>query len=92
MIGCQQCGTCCKWLGFSFDGLSGKALEFYKERGCKILKSEHGEYRIYIAIPCPHLKESKCAIYDNRPLVCIEGRGFEDPICASECKWKSIIE
>lgn len=91
-LGCQKCGQCCKWLGFSYSDLSGKALEFYTKRGCKILKSEHGNYRIYIPVPCPHLDGNQCSIYNNRPLVCIEGTGFDDPICAEDCKWKSIIE
>lgn len=91
MTGCQQCGSCCRWIGFSFNDLSGKALEFYTKRGCEILKSEHGEYRIYVPCICVHLKDNKCTIYDQRPLVCIEGVGYEDPICAEDCKWKHIL-
>jgi hypothetical protein len=38
--GCQKCGACCKWLGFSYKGLSPESIEFYHERGCEILYAE----------------------------------------------------
>jgi Fe-S-cluster containining protein len=90
--GCLKCGACCKWLGFSYKGLSPESIEFYHERGCEILYAEEDYYRIYVPVRCRHLKEdNSCAIYERRPKVCQSGRGYEDPITADDCQWKQII-
>jgi len=94
---CILCGhQCCKWIAFTYGELSGQALEFYLARGCKILRCDpyiDGEkkgtslYRIYIPHPCPHLIEGKgCAIYDRRPLVCLEYSGSDDPLVKELCR------
>lgn len=45
--------------------MSPKTKEFYKARGCIIKQSW-----IQIPFECPHLKNGKCDIYDNRPANC----------------------
>jgi Fe-S-cluster containining protein len=95
--GCMKCGACCKWIGFSYKELLPEAKEFYHARGCEILYAYNDNgtdtyYRIYAPHKCRHLTDDNtCAIYANRPEVCKHARGYEDPITANDCKWKSII-
>lgn len=89
---CIACGhQCCLWCGFTTSEMSGRSLEFYIARGCKVLRCDQDGvslYRVYIPHVCPHLVEGEgCAIYDQRPLACIEA-GPEDPIISDVCQIK----
>jgi Fe-S-cluster containining protein len=96
---CKICGhQCCRWLGFTHGDISGKALEFYLRRGCKILrgdlyedgvKTDQSMYRIFVPHVCPHLIEGEgCSIYENRPLVCVEYSGKTDELMKEGCLLK----
>jgi Fe-S-cluster containining protein len=88
---CIQCGhACCKWMGFTTSKCSGRSLEFYIARGCKVLKcdidGDNSVYQIYVPYLCPHLREGEgCSIYDHRPLACIEYEGKTDPMVKEIC-------
>lgn len=88
---CITCGhECCKWLGFTYGEISGRSIEFYASRGCKILRCDNDDdtsiYRIYVPITCPHLEEGEgCSIYERRPLACIEFEPDLDPIVKDIC-------
>ena len=65
---CLRCGACCRFLLLQ-SSLSGKALEFYRERGLHV----NGDVAtIRVDHVCRHLKDDKCGIYEKRPLVCRE--------------------
>lgn len=98
---CISCGhQCCRWIGFTSDTMSGRSLEFYIARGCKVLRAdrydlEHPDrdagslYRVYIPYVCPHLVEGEgCAVYAQRPLACIEYEGRLDPLMKDVCRIK----
>lgn len=95
---CIQCGhQCCRWCGFTTDKMSTRSLEFFLAKGCKILRADKvyllrpdsyvgGLYRVYVPSVCPHLVEGEgCAIYERRPLACIEYEGRLDPLLADVC-------
>ena len=89
---CIACGhQCCRFCGFTTSEMSGRSLEFYAARGCKILAADMDGtrvYRVYIPNVCIHLVEGEgCAIYERRPLACIEA-GVEDPIISDVCQIK----
>ncbi len=90
---CSACGhLCCKSIGFTTSEMSGRSLEFYLARGCRILRCDQDGvslYRVYIPHVCPHLIEGDgCAIYDRRPLSCLEHEGHVDPLTKDVCKIK----
>lgn len=91
-LACIQCGhECCKWVGLQYPVMSGKALQFFPARGCKILKTilEDGRefYRIYVPSVCQHLEEGVgCRIYADRPIACVEYRGKDDPLVKDKCR------
>lgn len=93
---CIQCKhQCCRFIAFTVGDISGKAIEFYLRRGCKILrgdlyengvKTDKSIYRIYVPQICPHLVEGEgCGIYDTRPLVCFEYSGKTDDLMKDGC-------
>ena len=88
---CVICGhQCCRWIGFTTTEMSGRSLEFYLARGCKILRCDQDGvslYRVYIPQVCPHLVEGEgCSIYSTRPLACIEADQTLDPLTQDVCK------
>lgn len=88
---CIKCGhACCKWMGFTTTVCSGRSLEFYIARGCKILRcdvdKDNSVYQIYVPYLCPHLIDGEgCGIYEKRPLACIDYNPAEDPIVKDIC-------
>jgi hypothetical protein len=45
---CIICGhQCCKWIAFTTNQMSGRALEFYIARGCKVLKADSKDQELY---------------------------------------------
>jgi Fe-S-cluster containining protein len=95
---CIQCShQCCRWTGFTSDVMSGRSLEYYIARGGRILRADKTDlmhpdrdagslYRVYIPSVCPHLVEGEgCAIYERRPLSCIEYVGADDPLLTDVC-------
>jgi Fe-S-cluster containining protein len=95
---CIQCGhQCCKWCGFTSDTLSGRSVEFYLAKGCKILRADKYDwmhpdrdvghlFRVYVPSKCPHLVEGEgCDIYEDRPLACVEYCGSLDPLLQDVC-------
>jgi Fe-S-cluster containining protein len=95
---CVKCGhQCCRWCGFTSDTMSGRSLEYYLARGCKVLRADKYDwqnpdrdagslYRVYIPSVCPHLVEGEgCSIYERRPLACIEYEGSLDPLTRDVC-------
>jgi hypothetical protein len=92
---CVQCShQCCRWIGFSTSEMSGRSLEFYLARGCKILAADVDDrrmYRVYIPHVCGHLVEGEgCDIYDKRPLSCLEYSGSSDPLVKDVCLIKEV--
>ena len=90
---CISCGhQCCRFCGFMTAEMSGRSLEYYIARGCKVLKAmiADGEiYRVYVPAVCPHLVEGEgCSIYERRPLSCIEYEGRLDPLTQDVCQIK----
>lgn len=88
---CISCNhQCCRWIAFTTTEMSGRSLEFYIARGCKVLKCmiKDGEvYRVYIPHVCQHLVEGEgCSIYERRPLACIEYEGRFDPLTEDICQ------
>lgn len=87
---CISCGhACCRWIAFTTTEMSGRSLEYYISRGCKVLRCDIQDgsvYRVYIPHVCPHLVEGVgCDCYEKRPLACIEYRGAEDPLVQDVC-------
>ena len=90
---CVACGhQCCKFIGFTTMEMSGRSLEYYIARGCRVLRADQGAvslYRVYIPHVCPSLVEGDgCSIYERRPLSCIEYDGTVDPLMKDICKIK----
>jgi Fe-S-cluster containining protein len=77
-------------MGFITTVCSGRSLEFYIARGCRVLRcdveKDSSVYQIYVPYLCPHLREGEgCAIYEKRPLACIEYIGKLDPLVKEIC-------
>lgn len=90
---CIACGhQCCRFCGFTTSEMSGRSLEFYAARGCKILAADMDGtriYRVYVPQVCPHLVEGEgCSIYAQRPLSCISYEGRLDPLTQDVCQIK----
>ena len=98
---CVLCNhQCCRWIGWTTSEMSGRSLEFYIARGCKVLRADYTNavgtdktsgslYRVYVPNVCINLIEGEgCAIYERRPLICIEYEGSLDPLVQDVCKLK----
>ncbi len=96
---CVAClHQCCRWVGFTSDTMSGRSLEYYLAKGCKILRADMNDladpmrdagslYRVYVPSVCPWLVEGEgCSIYSTRPLACIEADQTLDPLTQDVCK------
>jgi Fe-S-cluster containining protein len=89
-MSCQQCGECCRWIGFSYGKMPQVAIDFYETRGFKVVNRGHDIQTIYLPSVCPHLQEDNtCGIQDTKPEVCKNSRGDTNPITEKVCQWKN---
>lgn len=68
---CVGCGTCCENVQFVLPG-GDVVREWGIARGFEIIQESGGYIEFRIHAPCPHLKNGKCDIHENKPLVCRE--------------------
>jgi Fe-S-cluster containining protein len=83
---CVKCQACCKILAVPTPAPSKDAMEFYKARGCRMVKYK-GVNRLVISHTCPQLAKDGCKIYSNRPLDCQEFDGRRDLLVGDACLW-----
>lgn len=83
---CIRCQECCKILAVPTPKPGKDALEFYKARGCKMIKYR-GTLHLLISHTCPQLTKDGCKIYDKRPLDCQEFDGRRDLLVGDVCLW-----
>lgn len=90
---CLECRKCCQELGVFtlkafYEDQPEDVIHFYKTRGCTITPHESGLIYMSIKVPCPHLIESGCAIYEQRPQICRKYSGIEE--FGKGCLWASL--
>lgn len=87
---CLQCLRCCKHLRFEFPvwAFTMYHVEFYTARGCTI--SKEGDV-VYVLVPhtCRHLTPMGCSIYEERPKICRDYDGRDDPTV--DCLWRGRV-
>mgnify|MGYP001167447106 CR=1 FL=1 len=90
---CIQCRKCCQELGVFtlnafYEDPPEDVIHFYKTRGCSITPHESGLLYLSIKIPCPHLTDEGCAIYETRPQICRKYSGLEE--FGDGCLWAGL--
>ena len=76
---CEKCGACCKIVRI-YQKFEKDELIWWEYHGIEAKKSINLDaHYIDFPIPCKHLKNNLCDIWENRPQVC---RDFDcnDPI------------
>jgi len=91
---CIECKKCCTKVGVYTDPsiyeLSEKdVIHFYEARGATVTRSDDHLFIVF-DIPCPHLAENGCNIYEKRPRICRIYSGQEE--FGNECLWTTISE
>ena len=89
---CKACQKCCKMIAMDTTyPYEHDVIEFYETRGFTVSEMLDGNCRLStMNLPCPHLCESGCTIYDKRPDVCriFDGSQFPDVNCA----WNELFD
>lgn len=90
---CLECGgKCCRELPISLaydpdSEMFKKISSFFMQHGCRAVIIQK---TLVMKVPhvCQHLlPDSKCAIYENRPVMCRDYDGRKDPTLFKECLW-----
>ena len=86
---CIECKKCCTKVGVYTDPsiyeLSEKdIIHFYEARGATVTRSDDHLFIVF-DMPCPHLAENGCNIYEKRPRICRIYSGQEE--FGNECLW-----
>ncbi len=89
---CIECQKCCRNVAIythpDFYNCSAKEVRnFYKLRGFDVQK-ENGALLLSLPLPCPHLTQDGCNIYEKRPQSCRDYDGIDD--LGEECLWSKI--
>ena len=91
---CIECKKCCTKVGVYTDPaiyeLSEKdVIHFYEARGAVVTKSDDHLFIVF-DLPCPHLAQNGCDIYEKRPKICRIYSGQEE--FGEECLWTLLSE
>ena len=71
MSACDLCrGACCEDLVFPAAGLTEQTRAFLEVRGVARVQLTRVHQGIAFPVPCQHLADGRCAIYESRPFVC----------------------
>ena len=84
---CILCRWCCKTLYIPLAVGPCFPLDLYATRGIKIMWKSFQPYAIIENIPCQHLTEKGCGIYENRPFDCRMYDGRNDLFYKDKCAW-----
>jgi len=89
---CIECRKCCEKVGvytdpYIYEMDEREVIDFYKARGATVTKSD-GELFIVFDLPCPHLSEKGCDIYQKRPKICRIYSGQHE--FGDECLWSTL--
>jgi len=68
-MSCARCGKCCSYMTIVPMWSHKGNEDWLGYHGCEIVEHEGVEY-IKIPIPCKHLKDGLCEIYETRPKMC----------------------
>ncbi|NLI30459.1 MAG: YkgJ family cysteine cluster protein [Nitrospiraceae bacterium] len=90
---CIACRKCCQELGVFtlnafYEDPPEDVIHFYQTRGCSITPHESGLLYLSIKMPCPHLTDDGCAIYEDRPQICRKYSGLEE--FGDACLWAGL--
>jgi len=69
---CLDCQECCEAIEFPTSMVDNKVMEFYIAYGIDFYITKAGVVIFRMNHPCPHITETGCDIYDDRPDVCKE--------------------
>jgi Fe-S-cluster containining protein len=91
---CIECKKCCTKVGVYTDPaiyeLSEKdVIHFYEARGGTVTRSDDDLFIVF-DMPCPHLAQNGCNIYEKRPRICRIYSGQEE--FGDECLWMSLAK
>jgi Fe-S-cluster containining protein len=84
---CVKCQRCCNTLYIPLAVGPYFPLNLYATRGIKIIWKSFQPYAIIENIPCQHLTEEGCSIYEKRPFDCKIYDGRNDIFYPEKCKW-----
>lgn len=89
---CIECKKCCTKVGVYTDPaiyeLSEKdVIHFYEARGAEVSRSDDHLFIVF-DMPCPHLAQNGCNIYEKRPRICRIYSGQEE--FGDECLWTAL--
>jgi len=88
---CMKCRACCNSLAFRMNRPTKDVLDFYRTRGCKIFEEDRDTVTILLEnVPCPHISENGCDLYEKRPLVCKHFDGRTTNALKGICLWESM--
>ena len=66
LLECDGCGECCRSRVTVLSGERERIEKLAMEKGISLKMDENS----MLPAPCPFLREGRCIIYGNRPLVC----------------------
>jgi hypothetical protein len=75
-IDCTQCANCCRVVRPVLQAADVKRLARHQSQSVEEFRSryleadEEGEGEVFGVLPCPFLRASRCAVYDQRPRDC----------------------
>lgn len=88
---CKRCQKCCKEVAIESQyPYCDEVIEFYEARGFEVKVGSNNCAFISAKIPCPHLTDSGCNIYNNRPKTCQDFNGLID--FNGDCLWMEVFE
>lgn len=79
---CRACQWCCHHLTIPVAYADD---EFFSARGHQTCRRETGD-EVLIKVPCQHITDSGCAIYEDRPLACILFPWESHPLIKEHCE------
>ena len=90
---CIDCRKCCQEVGVFtlkafYEDTPEEVIHFYETRGFTITPHESGLMYMSLKIPCPHLTEQGCAIYETRPQICRKYSGLDE--FGEGCLWHPL--
>ena len=86
---CINCQLCCRYVTFTIayyvPQQAVELKEYYEARGFEV-KFHSDCIEVMIKSFCPNLRDWGCAIYSERPALCRQYDGRNDPLLKNRCK------
>lgn len=90
---CINCNECCRWMSFTLNPpnavAEGELAHYYTLHGCKIVRVVGQQRMFVVMVPCICRQlgdDGRCAVYEERPDLCRNYDGRQDPLMRKYCR------